>query len=56
MPPHGLHADVALGDAFTYPAVPADGVTVATATALAFVDIESDLPTNTSVSVSWLEE
>lgn len=51
--PHGLHADVTLGDAFAYPAVPANGVTVGTATALAFVDFETDVNATTSVSADF---
>jgi beta-galactosidase/beta-glucuronidase len=48
-----LHADVALSDDFTYPSDPADGVTVASATALAFADVETDLNTNASVVATF---
>ncbi len=54
--PHGLHADVALGDEYTYSANPADGVTVANASALAFADIETSLNISSNVRAArqWL--
>jgi hypothetical protein len=40
--PHGLHANTALSGGYTYPARPADGVTAASATLLAFAEVEGD--------------